>query len=256
MSRAMREQAFHDAAYSDARRDRVTRFYTVVTASRSRFAEACLSYARTAEDVLEYGCGQGSLAVDLAREGARVKGIDISPVAIEQSRNLAEQAGVSDRVAFDVMDAEHLTFDAESFDLVCGTAILHHLDLATSYAEIARVLRPDGRALFLEPLGHNPMINWYRDRTPELRTPDETPLRDEHLRLADRSFAKVDVTYFELMTLTAFPLSDVRGFDTLVRGLGAIDRGLFKIAPPLRKHAWFAILELSAPRADGRPVGL
>jgi hypothetical protein len=35
---------------------------------------------------------------------------------------------------------------------------------------------PAGWALFSEPLGHNPLVNWYRNRTPEQRTEDEHPL--------------------------------------------------------------------------------
>lgn len=245
-SRAERERMFHDAAYSDARRDRVTKFYTVVGASRNRFREMCFEYAARAGEILEYGCGQGAWASDLARH-ANVTGIDISPVAIEQSEQLAAEAGVADRCSFQVMDAEHLTFPDASFDLVCGMAILHHLDLASSYSQLARVLRPGGRALFLEPLGHNPAINWYRDRTPELRTPDEAPLTIADMHLAEKWFGKVDVTFFELATLAAIPLASLPGFDATVGALGALDRLLFKAVPALRKHAWFAILDMSDP---------
>ena len=246
--RATRERLFHDAAYSDARRERVTRFYTVTSASASRFREACISRARSAEEILEYGCGEGSLAVELAAGGAHVTGIDISPVAIEHSLEKAALAGASDRVTFAVMDAEHLGFESNSFDLVCGTAILHHLDLSASYAEIARVLKPGGTALFLEPLGHNPAINWYRSRTPELRTPDEAPLRVRDVDLARQYFGRVDVSYFELSTLAAIPFSNVPGFGRLVRLLAAIDRGLFAVLPPARKHAWFAVLQMYEPK--------
>jgi hypothetical protein len=48
-------------------------------------------------------------------------------------------------------------------------------DLSLACSEIARVLRPGGPAIFVEPLGHNPLINAYRKRTPALRTVDEHP---------------------------------------------------------------------------------
>lgn len=245
--RIARERMFHDAAYSDARRERVSHFYRVTTASRGRFRHLCLDLARDASSVLEYGCGQGSLATDLACGSAHVTGIDISPVAIAQSAALAEEKGVATRTTFEVMDAERLGYDDASFDVVCGCAILHHLDLVASYGEVARVLRPGGRAVFLEPLGHNPAINWYRDRTPELRTPDEAPLRRVDLDLARRWFGTVEIHYFELLTLAAIPFSSLPGFRAVVNALGRADQALFKVVPSLTRHAWFAILLLGQP---------
>src|SRR5579859_6837440 len=98
-TRAERERMFHDAAYSDARRERVTRFYTVTGASRNGFRDMCVRQAAGADAILEYGCGQGALASDLAHY-AHVTGIDISPVAIEHSARLAAEAGVADRTSF------------------------------------------------------------------------------------------------------------------------------------------------------------
>jgi len=51
------------------------------------------------------------------------------------------------------MNAEELKFADDYFDIVCGGAILHHLDLNKALSEIARVLKPDGKAIFVEPLG-------------------------------------------------------------------------------------------------------
>ncbi len=44
---------------------------------------------------------------------------------------------------------------------VLGKQILHHLDMTQAVPEIARVLRPGGRAVFLEPLIHNPLLEGY-----------------------------------------------------------------------------------------------
>lgn len=44
-------------------------------------------------------------------------------------------------VAFRLMDAEALEFPPDTFDLICGTGILHHLDLDAAYGQIARSLR-------------------------------------------------------------------------------------------------------------------
>ena len=119
-----------------------------------------------------------------AAAGAHATGIDISPVAIEMGVREAASRGLRDRTHFAVMNAEALDFPDASFDRVCGSGILHHLDLKKAYGEIARVLRPNGYGIFLEPLGHNPLINWYRRRTPQMRTEDEHPLLKSDLALA------------------------------------------------------------------------
>ena len=53
---------------------------------------------------LDLACGQGTGAVWLALRGLEVVGLDISPVAIEQARDLAHHSGVGDRCRFDVVD--------------------------------------------------------------------------------------------------------------------------------------------------------
>jgi SAM-dependent methyltransferase len=56
---------------------------------------------------LDLACGQGLGAVWLARRGLDVWGIDVSPVAIGQARDLARRSGVADRCRFDVVDLDH-----------------------------------------------------------------------------------------------------------------------------------------------------
>ena len=192
---------------------------------------------------MEYGCGPGSYAFDLAERGAHVIGVDISPVAIELARKNASTRGLD--IRFSVMNAESLDFPDGSFDIVCGTGILHHLDLARSLGEIRRVLKVGGRAVFVEPLGHNPIINWYRRRTPNLRSVDEHPLRMDDLALIGRHFDHMTVRMFHLTTLAAVPLRNSPGFPRIVSALDAIDRGLFRVLPPLRKHAWSCVIEVS-----------
>jgi SAM-dependent methyltransferase len=202
--------------------------------------------------VLEYGCGADSMAAHLAHRGAHVTGIDVSPVAIEEAERRASLNGGTQRLSYRVMDAEHLEFEDQSFDLICGGAILHHLDLEQAYGEISRTLRPGGRAVFLEPMGHNPLIRWYRNRTPDYRTVDEHPLLTEDLEAGRRHFGRVSDNYFHLFVLAAVPLRNGRLFSPVRRSLDAVDRFLIRHVPPLRKHAWMVVLEMSDPRFRGR----
>ena len=242
-----REQAFHDAAYSGSTREHVWGFYKTTRASRQAFRAGLVAEGLNGKRILEYGSGASAQAFFLASHGARVTGIDISPVAVDRGRRRAADTGLADRVTFEVMDAESLRFDDQSFDLVCGAGILHHLDLDRAYAEIARVLAPAGAAAFVEPLGHNPLINAYRRRTPELRTPDEHPLLVGDLEAARNYFAEARFEFFHLASLAAIPFRDHAAFGKLLTGLDAIDRRLFRLLPPIRRHAWMVVLRLREP---------
>lgn len=100
--------------------------------------------------VLEVGCGSGRLATELAcRHGLDVTGVDLDPAMIGVAR--AHVGACRDghpRPAFAVGDAASLPFPDASFDVVVSTLSMHHwADPAAGLAEIARVLRPSGRAL-------------------------------------------------------------------------------------------------------------
>src|SRR3546814_2369311 len=124
---------------------------------------------------LASGGAYGANALRFATTARTATGIDISDVAIEKGRERARQKGFTN-VRLEAMNAEAMTFPDDSFDLVFGSGIIHHLDIDRAFGEIARVLRPGGRAVFIEPLGLNPAIGLYRRFTPSARTPDEHPL--------------------------------------------------------------------------------
>lgn len=97
---------------------------------------------RTGDRVLEVGCGQGHLTTRLAERGVDVVGIDANP-------NAPEVSG-SDRVLH--MMAEDLSFDDGEFDAVVAVHAIEHIPpLDEAAAEMARVLKPGGKALFIYP---------------------------------------------------------------------------------------------------------
>lgn len=241
--RLEREARYHDEVVAAGGARRADKFYEIADEAWRHYYELTLTGC-TASTVLEYGCGPGSLAFDLAERGARVFGIDISPAAIETAAQEARERGVAEAIDFRVGNAEDLPFHDQQFDLVCGTGILHHLDLDHAYPEIARVLRPGGRAIFLEPLGHNRAINWYRDRTPDLRTPDEHPLLREDLEHARRCFDRVDLSYFNLAVLAAVPLRSTPLFGAAIGALSLVDRLLLNRLSPLRLQAWMVLMSM------------
>ena len=103
-----REQAFHDHAFTDSIRAPVWGFYKVTGSSREAFREMLLAEGLSGKHVLEFGSGAAAQAFFLSGHGARVTGIDISPVAVEQGRRRAAEERLGDQIDFRVMDAERL----------------------------------------------------------------------------------------------------------------------------------------------------
>jgi SAM-dependent methyltransferase len=141
------------------------------------------------------------------------------------------------------MNAEALSFASNTFDRVCGTAILHHLDLERALAELRRVLRPGGRAIFLEALGGNPLINWYRRRTPQMRTADEHPLIERELELMALHFDTVRIDRFGFATLAAVGFRRTPIFRPALAVLEAMDRAILS-NHKLRHLAWMGLIDL------------
>jgi len=241
MNRLEREKNFHNAAFAEGKRSNVKKYYGITGSSKEFYREKLMENI-SGKKVLEYGCGSGSQAFALAGAGANVFAIDISEVAINLAKSEAGQLELP--IEFSVMNAEDLEFGNASFDLVCGSGILHHLDLKTCYREIHRVLKDGGRAVFYEPLGYNPLINFYRKRTPDLRTEDEHPLLMEDIELAKACFQDVKTYYFHFTSLAASVFPAQRMKELISRKLDKFDSGLFKMIPFLQKHAWIVIIEL------------
>ena len=118
------------------------------------------------KEVLELGNGMGEMTTLLARSGARVTAVDISPASTAVARRRAQLHGVVDSIEFVVAAGEELPLDSDRFDVVVGKAVLHHLDVTRAAPQLHRVLRPGGRAAFAEPLGTNPVVAFARDHLP------------------------------------------------------------------------------------------
>src|SRR6516225_8504364 len=93
--------------------------------------------------VLDVGCGDGDLALELWRRGAVVTGIDASLYMIDAARARATREGAD--ISFMVGEAASIPFDAERFDVVVAVTILCFVaNAAPVFREISRVLCPGG----------------------------------------------------------------------------------------------------------------
>jgi SAM-dependent methyltransferase len=110
---------------------------------------------------LEIGAGTGYFSLNLLRGGVIGEAVatDISPGMLETLSESAERLGLDVRTIR--CEADKLPFADESFDLVFGHAVLHHLpDLDAAFAEFERVLRPGGTLVFCgEPSRYGDMIS-------------------------------------------------------------------------------------------------
>ena len=111
-------------------------------------------------DSLEIGAGTGYFTLNLLRAGAidSATATDISPGMLKALKDNAKNLGL--KVATKATEAESLPFDDESFDVVFGHAVLHHIpDLGKAFHEFDRVLRPGGYVAFCgEPSRYGDMI--------------------------------------------------------------------------------------------------
>lgn len=244
--RPLAEQQFHDAQAAE-------RSGTFREApERLRFADADFldheTWVRPAFErlgelrgraALDYGCGHGMAAVVLARAGAVVSAFDVSSGYVAEAERRAAANGVS--VRFTVADAEHLPYPEASFDAVWGNAILHHLDLDRAGAELKRVLRPGGVAVFCEPWGGNPLLEFARRRLPypgKHRTVDEQPLRSRDLAPLRRHFPNLHVQGFQLFGMARRVVRN----RYLLGVADSTDRGLLAVCPPLRNWCRYVVL--------------
>jgi len=235
-----REREFHDHAFSSDLRECTQKFYALTQVEYDEY-EARLRALVPGADVLEYGCGPYGCIYEAAKTANSARAIDISPVAIQISKDKAAAMGVS--AEFLVMDCEAMEFPDDSFDLIFGSSVLHHLNLEKTFSEMRRVLRPGGVVLFTEPLGHNPFINLYRRLTPRLRTEDEHPFMRSDIALMEKSFGSLRKDFYHFTTFAAVPFVRTPLFKPM-RGLfHGIDQSLFRMLPFLRHHAWMALLE-------------
>ncbi len=202
--------------------------------------------------VLELGCGSGHHAVLLALQGAEVYAIDVSDEWVRVTRERARCNGVGKRVHALVMSAYALGFPPESFDVVCGVAILHHLEPRALGPELRRVLRPGGRAVFLENSANNPLLMLARRLCghfgiPRWSTDGEYPLRRAQIATLAAAFGgtcTVNYPFFEFFRLLDQKLWQYRS-RTATRLCEGLDAWLWRVAPALRQYSYKQVVLLN-----------
>ena len=112
--------------------------------------------------VLELGTGTGGTATLIAKKGAYVAGIDLLPFRLNEAKDRVKHYDVSDSVDFSLMDATQLAFQDNSFDFVISKSVLVFTEHMQTAKECYRVLKPGGKAIFIENMRYHPAVWIYR----------------------------------------------------------------------------------------------
>jgi SAM-dependent methyltransferase len=151
--------------------------------------------------------------------------------------------GVEREITFAIAPGEELPFEDGSFDIAFGKAVLHHLDPVAGSRELARVLRPGGRAAFSEPLGTNPVVQFVRDYVPYPHKHErgaDIPLRRSDIDAWMAPFSKADLRGVQLFSMVERGL----GFHRKLPVLREFDRMLLERWPGLWPLCRYAVLTL------------
>jgi SAM-dependent methyltransferase len=191
------------------------------------------------KSLLDFGCGMGEESVYFAKLGARVTAIDISEVGVASLRKRAAYNSLDVR-AYE-MRADPTSFLDNSFDVVHGLGILHHVGIEQGLAEVRRVLRPGGIAVFLEPMGNSPAVEsvktWLMKNARFLGDFDHVTEHEHNL-----TWREVHNAIARFSEATVYPyhlLYRLKRFipTTMLPAIRRIDASALLLAPSLRHFA-------------------
>ena len=235
----IREKEFHNKLQSKSKARFENIFYKAIMNSSEDFFDFLKDNSLNS-DILDYGCGIGhSLAKVTEFKPKSITGIDISEVSIQKAKDSIKDTISNVKLLVD--NCEKTKFENNTFDIVYGTGILHHLNINSCLLEIQRILKPGGKLLFIEPLGTNPLINLYRKLSPKSRSADEHPLVEEDFDLIKNKFGRIKLKYYGFLTLVFFPFYLTSKKSVIFNFLQNFDQILFKINF-FKKLAWSVLI--------------
>jgi 2-polyprenyl-3-methyl-5-hydroxy-6-metoxy-1,4-benzoquinol methylase len=151
--------------------------------------------------ILELGCGTGYFTRELARTGAMIDAVDISPELLAAAREHCPTVNVT----FQIQNAYALEYEDSVFDAVVGSSVLHHLAIEQALTQIYRVLRPRGIICFTEPNMLNPQIAIQKNVPAVKRRLGDSPDESAFFRWALRrqleraDFARIQIRPFDFL---------------------------------------------------------
>jgi len=154
--------------------------------------------------ILDFACGTGVVSAWLSSRGAEVVGLDPSPEAITVANEVSRGLALAPTFVSSLVEEAG---DLGVFDAVVGRYALHHTDVAATGAALARLVRPGGKAAFVETFATNPLLRFSRRHLigrpgiPRLGTLDERPLGPEDIRALQDAFGRATTIVSEMRFL-------------------------------------------------------
>jgi len=213
ISRSEIEKQFHDAKATISVKGNP--FYSLGILDKADEYAYSLLGDLAGKMALEIGCGMGEHTIRLAKRGAQVYAIDISPEMVEQSRQRMKEEGLGNQVIVLEMNAEEMEFAEGTFDAVFGHSVLHHTDLGLTRGEVYRVLKKGGT--------WDALLFWGQPFS---------------------SFTHQEFYLIALAAVVLLPFRNRKLFQSAVKILSRADDTIFQICPSLRRYAWVTVIRV------------
>lgn len=257
------EAKFHDqwGNSTEVEKIDVKKYFSAAASFDYRLGMELLGDLR-GKKILDLGCGLGEASVYFALQKTKVVALDISPGMLACVKKLAKKYRVSNRIELIEAPTEKIPLKNESVDLIFGGNVLHHVDINKTSREIKRVLKKEGKAVFIEPLGYNPIIQIYRHLASDVRTKMERPFTFRDVHLLGRGFRSVCHIEKQLLTTLIFIwfflgerlnprkvrywkriIDESERYEKAFRILVKLDSIILKI-PLLNRMCWNTVIEL------------
>jgi 2-polyprenyl-3-methyl-5-hydroxy-6-metoxy-1,4-benzoquinol methylase len=140
--------------------------------------------------ICDLGCGEGELSVIMAKFGAKILAIDISPELIEIAKIRADLDGVSSNIEFIIGDAENLNLN-RNFDIVLSYGALHHMNIDKVVPKIYESLNKTGQFALVEPINMAPCYQkkvFFLAIKKTFTSPGEKPLTSRDFKIIHQYF--------------------------------------------------------------------
>lgn len=202
--------------------------------------------------VLVVGCGFGEDALRLAKLGADVSALDLSPDSLDIAMALASREGLD--IGYGEMPAEKMVYGSDTFDYILCRDILHHVDIPNAMREIVRVAKPGAIFIVNEIYSHSVTDKIRHSRIverflyPKMRAmiygPGKPYITEDERKLSETDIAQIvkplhprlETKYFNFLVTRIIP----DRFDSFAKVDRLLLRMLSPIAPLLAGRVLFS----------------
>ena len=211
----------------------------------------CLEYfgEMKGKTILDLGCGSGKSTLLFAALGAKVTAVDISQTAVDNLRDYIEKNKIENvqTVCCNVLKLK----DAEPFDYIFGSMILHHIEPFEEFAKcLDSIVKPNGKCFFYENNSRSKFLMFFRKTLPGKlwihKSSDdfEYPLEPGEIAVLSQYFT-MTLEYPYLHYFRMFLPYIIPFMRFVNRFFVSFDNLIYKLVPPMRKYSYRQYLMFS-----------